>query len=272
MMIRYQKFKYVIKKAIPETAYLSLINTNSQLRTLHARRVFKNSEKEPCWLESDMLNILQKKYPFPSEYGYDPASCERRGSERADEILNLKLEEPELIRTFLELGCWDGMVSCMLHRMGKITTAIDAKVDGFDVRAHREGVKLKQMNASNLQIEDESFDFIFSYDAFEHFQDPEKVLKEAIRVVRTGGYIYLVFGPLYMAPKGLHAYRSITVPYCQFLFPRDILEGYVRENSLTPIDFDQINCWSLERYRNLWNKYSHRLQRIRYIDAKDQIY
>ena len=75
------------------------------------------------------------------------------------------------------------------------------------------------MDAANMQFEDETFDFVFSYDAFEHFASPENVLLEAIRVVRKRGYIYLEFGPLYYSPYGEHAYRSITVPYCQFLFP-----------------------------------------------------
>ena len=36
------------------------------------------------------------------------------------------------------------------------------------------------MDASNLKFEDESFDFVFSYDSFEHFENAEQVLNEAI--------------------------------------------------------------------------------------------
>ena len=93
------------------------------------------------------------------------------------------------------------------------------------------------------------------------------MIREAIRVVKRGGYIYLFFGPLYMSPFGLHAFESITVPYCQFLFPKDLLEDFVNGKGLKKIDFDQVNRWSLEDYRKLWSQYSHRLQRIRYYEV-----
>ena len=36
------------------------------------------------------------------------------------------------------------------------------------------------MDAAKLQFKDESFDFVFSYDTFEHFAKPELVLQEAM--------------------------------------------------------------------------------------------
>jgi SAM-dependent methyltransferase len=154
--------------------------------------------------------------------------------------------------SFLELGCWDGMVSHSLHRRGKETTAIDNREEGFDERARQVGVHLIKMDAARLLFENASFDFIFSYDSFEHFLVPAMVLKEAVRVLRPGGGIYLEFGPLYFSPYGLHAYQSITVPYCQFLFPTPMLTDFVAQKGLEPIDFDQVNGWSLEKFRALW--------------------
>jgi ubiquinone/menaquinone biosynthesis C-methylase UbiE len=123
------------------------------------------------------------------------------------------------------------------------------------------------MDARNVQFEDESFDCVFSYDAFEHFDDPEAILREAIRVTAKGGHIYLNFGPLYYSPYGEHAYRSIRVPYCQFLFCRETLAGFVEEHGLPGIDFKHVNGWSLNRYRELWGKYSHVLAKRRYQEA-----
>jgi ubiquinone/menaquinone biosynthesis C-methylase UbiE len=156
------------------------------------------------------------------------------------------------------------MASWGLCRIGKIATAIDNRDAGFDQRASFEGLSLIQMDAADLQLKDESFDFVFSYDTFEHFSSPEDVLREAIRVVRSGGYIYLEFGPLYYSPYGEHAYRSITVPYCQFLWPKKLLNDFCEQKGLDPIDFRHVNGWSLERYRKLWSKYSHTLKRVRY--------
>lgn len=120
------------------------------------------------------------------------------------------------------------------------------------------------MNADDMQFENESFDFVFSYDGFEHFAQPDRVFQEAIRVVKKGGYIYLEFGPHYMSPFGEHAYRSISVPYCQFLFSKTLINDFVNQKGLKPVDFNDVNGWSLENYRKLWKKYFHMLDTVRY--------
>ena len=84
----------------------------------------------------------------------------------------------------------DGMVSSVLQDSGKITTGVDRNSEKFDERAVQEGIKLLKMDASNLQFENDSFDFVFSYSSFEHFDKPEIVLKEALRVVRDW-WLYL---------------------------------------------------------------------------------
>jgi len=236
---------------------------------MRIRKILENAPTTPVWLESDKLEHLQKKYPYPSEYGYDPDTVKRRGNERSKEILSLirrKIQKKDSIHSFLELGCWDGMVSCALHRKGYKVIGIDNQIEGFDERAISEGVNLIQMDAAQLLFKDEDFDFVFSYDAFEHFNEPEMVLEEMLRVTKTGGYMYLSFGPLYMSPMGLHAYRSVSVPYCQFLFPNTLLQDFVRLNGLEEIDFNQVNGWSLMNYHQLWRKYSNRLKTILYYE------
>ena len=76
------------------------------------------------------------------------------------------------------------MVCCSLCSKGKKTTAIDITDTYLDKRALREGVNFLQMDATALKFENESFDFVFSYDSFEHFSSPEALLQEAIRVTK----------------------------------------------------------------------------------------
>ena len=262
-----QRLKSIIKNIVPKFVLYRLLTLFSSLKTIKARRIFERAPETPAWLTWDILDSLQQKYPYPPEYGYDPQSLEQRGKERAGEILSLIRTRGKKINRFLELACCDGMVSCALQRKGKIVTAVDINPDGFDKRAVCEGVKFFQMDAAHLrEFEDESFDFVFSYAAFEHFAEPELVLKEAIRVVKRGGYIYLNFGPLYMSPMGLHAYRSITVPYCQFLFPKELLNDFAHAKGLGRTDLTEVNGWTLEDYRKLWDRYSHRLKKSRYYE------
>ncbi|MDR2213880.1 MAG: class I SAM-dependent methyltransferase, partial [Pseudomonadales bacterium] len=123
-----------------------------------------------------MLQSLQEAYRAPPDYGYDADAVERRGIERASQLL--RLSGASSAQSFLEIGCWDGMVSAALQRRGKTATAIDNRSDGFDDRARAAGVHLAQMDAARLSFGDASFDFVFSYDAFEHVASPEDVLRE----------------------------------------------------------------------------------------------
>jgi ubiquinone/menaquinone biosynthesis C-methylase UbiE len=236
---------------------------NAQL----TKQIVELASAEPEFLDYEMLGRLQEVYRPPGEYGYDPQTLRIRGVARARQLL--KLPGIKRAQTFLELGCWDGMVCAALAEQGRRATGVDYRSTGFDSRVQGPNVRLVEMDASNLKFEDNSFDCVFSYDAFEHFEDPEAVLREAIRVTATGGYIYLDFGPLYYSPYGEHAYRSITVPYCQFLFSREMLGRFIEEKNLPQIDFRHVNGWSLDRYRALWRKYSHVLTQKRCEEAVD---
>jgi SAM-dependent methyltransferase len=264
------KIKSIIKFVFPGI----LINKILRLRTAiqkfnlpKTKKIFENTDKTPQYLGIHILEELQKKYPFPPDYGYDEKSLLLRGKSRAEQIL--RLSGAKKCELFLELGCWDGMVSYALNSLGKNTTAIDIKSEGFDPRAVNKGVKLIQMDASDMKFENNSFDFVFSFDTFEHFSNPEQVFKEVIRVLKKGGYLFLLFEPLYMSPFGEHAYRSITVPYCQFLFDKKIINDFIQKHNLEKIDFNHVNGWSLEQYRDLWKKYEHSFNILKYNEKYD---
>ena len=257
----------VLPQSVFNTLRFLLLNFPRSLEKRRSRRIFAAAADAPSYLDISVLETLQMKYPPPPENRYDAHTLKVRGMERSTQIL--RLPGAREANSFLELGCGDGMVSCCLCRKGKKATAIDTRDAGFDERAVHEGTSLLQMDAADLQFESESFDFVFSYNAFEHFASPENVLREAIRVVRKGGYIYLVFGPLYYSPYGVHAYSSITVPYCQFLFQKDIMNDFTTQNGLKPVDFGHVNGWSVVSYRELWSKYCHVLKRVRYYEQID---
>jgi len=122
------------------------------------------------------------------------------------------------------------------------------------------------MDAARLGFADGHFDCVFSLASFEHFRDPIAVMEEAIRVVRKGGFIYLHFGPLYLSAYGLHAYRSITIPYCQCLFDKETLVIFSRRKNIKPPDYESLNHWTLQDFRRLWSMYSQKVRRIRYFE------
>lgn len=174
-------------------------------------------------------------------------------------------------KKFLELGCNDGMVCYYLNSMGKKAIGIDINDKYFDKRALKEEGTLIKMDASNLRFEDESFDFVFTFDCFEHFPKPNKVLEESVRVVRKGGYIYIAFSLPFTSPYGMHAIKSITVPYCQYLFPIDLMRRFSHTlKGMRPLPEDlSLNEWSTEDFRSLWKKHLDKLRIMKYNENYD---
>lgn len=86
------------------------------------------------------------------------------------------------ISNLLVVGCGTGLEAAILaQRLGSNVTGIDLE-DRFDERA-KQVADLKTGDATALEFDDGSFDFIFSYHALEHISDPEKALKEMHRVM-----------------------------------------------------------------------------------------
>lgn len=72
-------------------------------------------------------------------------------------------------------------------------------------------------DAQNLVYRDNLFDFVFSLNVFEHVPSPVAALKEAIRVTRPGGVIYLSFDPVWTADSGSHFLHRIGEPWAHLV-------------------------------------------------------
>ncbi len=214
------------------------------------RKAFEAADAAvPEWLSPELLPVLQRRYPMAPPYRYDPESLWVRARDRRGQVGRfMDVQESRV----LELACHDAMVSGILARDGAQATAIDLSIDHVDPRAVACGARVRAADAEKLPFEDGSFDCVFSYNAFEHFPNPVAVLREAVRVVRPGGTLFFSFGPLYRSSYGLHAMHAITVPFCQFLWQRAVLEEHIARNGLRRIEFETLNEWTVGQFRDLW--------------------
>lgn len=110
----------------------------------------------------------------------------------------------------------------MLRRNGplRVTKTIVRKAMGFDRSFRREmarqlGVaklpptRALPMDASRMDFPDGSFDFIYSFDVFEHLPEPGPILRDCARVLRPGGVFYTSLHPI-TTEDGFHDLRIIA--------------------------------------------------------------
>jgi hypothetical protein len=78
-----------------------------------------------------------------------------------------------------------------------------------------------------------------------------------VRVTKPNGLIHIDFGPLYNGPWGLHAYRTIRMPYPQFLFSEEFLNDCLEKVGIwdlgKPRDkLQYVNQWSVNDFQMLF--------------------
>jgi ubiquinone/menaquinone biosynthesis C-methylase UbiE len=94
---------------------------------------------------------------------------------------------PTGFKRLLVVGCGTGLEAAVLaQQFGAAVTGVDL-FDTFDPRA-AETVDLRIGDAMSLDFDDETFDFVYSYHALEHFTDPDRALAEMRRVLCPDGH------------------------------------------------------------------------------------
>jgi SAM-dependent methyltransferase len=205
----------------------------------------------------EFTRLMEMGFRPPDPVRYDAEGLALRATEK---IGQLSARVPlRRCRTVLELGCWDGMVLSALREHGHTAYGADWNRGAFDARARGAGARLVQSDAAALGIAPESVDLVYSFAAFEHFSNPSAVLDEAWRVLRRGGYLYLLFGPVYTSPYGRHAYREIPIPYCHYLLPENELKAWAAGAGL-PADWPYVNGVTVTDYRQLFERQRHRFK------------
>ena len=77
-------------------------------------------------------------------------------------------------------------------------------------------------SAYEMPFEDARFDTVIMNDFMEHVDNPAAALKEAMRLVRPGGRIFINFPPYYH-PTGAHLSDAINIPWVQLFYSDDAL-------------------------------------------------
>jgi SAM-dependent methyltransferase len=111
--------------------------------------------------------------------------------------------------------------------------------------------RISNATGESLPFPDQSFDIVYSANVLEHTQDPERVLREAMRVLRPGGLLYVevpnylsYFEGHYMVVMPPIFWRPILSWWVRVLFRRDPAFVRTLQTKINPI-------WCLRQVREL---------------------
>jgi 2-polyprenyl-6-hydroxyphenyl methylase / 3-demethylubiquinone-9 3-methyltransferase len=93
----------------------------------------------------------------------------------------------------LDLGCGAGFLANELAPQGYEVTGVDASESALEVARRHDStgrVDYRCGNAYAMAFEDRMFDVVCAMDFLEHVENPEQVVREISRVLKTGGMFF----------------------------------------------------------------------------------
>jgi len=156
----------------------------------------------------------------------------RKGSERFTRAFGEAFSSAVCGRTVLDYGCGSGEGVLSLARLGA------RRVIGLDIRedvlncgrelVRAEGVEdqcifLNTMDPEVISSLYGAVEAIISLDAFEHYANPDEVLKLMKDLLSEDGSIYVEFGPPWWHPYGCHMMFLGAPPWTHVLFDEKIV-------------------------------------------------
>ena len=256
----YNRLRSAIRNVVPEPALAPIARAKAFAKVTAARVAFTMSARKAEPLPIHLLESMAASYPEPPKIRYDREGLVLRAKANVREMEAwLELSR---VRSSLELGCMDGMVSAALAEKGIKCFALDISTAGFDQRGRDAGVKFVQGDATQLPFGSGAFELILSFASYEHFCDPRSVLLEAARILRPGVVVPAIWTHR-NCPYGLHAYRSIPVPYVHILFDLPQVIEFARLRG-RQYNWPYINNIPLREYRRMFKEAERDFRIARY--------
>jgi MPBQ/MSBQ methyltransferase len=152
---------------------------------------------------------------------------------------------PEKQGNILDVACGKGETTRYLTKFYCPDEIIGINISEkqlSDCRKNVPDATFQLMDATSLQFENNSFDTVICVEAAFHFNTREKFLKEALRVLKPGGY--LVLSDILLTCKGEESFlhRVENENYVQDLDAYEALCRQVGFESTTIVDVTE-NCW-----------------------------
>lgn len=125
-------------------------------------------------------------------------------------------------KVVIDFGCGEGAEAVEIAERGaKLVIGIDIREQVLElarIRAASKGLQNKCVFATSTN---ELADLVISVDAFEHFEDPAKILSLMNSLLQPKGEILVSFGPTWYHPLGGHLFS--VFPWAHLIFSEEAL-------------------------------------------------
>lgn len=163
-------------------------------------------------------------------------------------------------KNVVDIGCGDGLIA-----LGVCHKSQPSLLAGYDVAEpniealtrmaeamevaplpSRETFRLERSGDTHIPVDDDSFDYAFSWSVFEHVARPVEMFEEIRRILRPDGVLFLQVWPLYFSEHGGHLWLNYREGFSHLLRDEPEIE---RDLRFRPGTYP--GMVALEEYRSL---------------------
>ncbi len=145
-----------------------------------------------------------------------------------------------------DIGCGDGIIDLGIVIKGKPAELVGYDLNEVDTSQllaeakAEEGItelppelSFVQSQPERIPADDDSFDLVVTWSAFEHVGDPEALLRDISRVMKADGALFLQLWPFYNSEHGSHLWQWFPDGFAQFEHSDDEIAARIEADEAT---------------------------------------
>lgn len=197
-----------------------------------AKKAYDKATAKHFFLDKNKFDEYIEKYKTieaKAHWDYSDDAQEKIAKERVQKLI--AFNNHQIPQSVCEIGPGSGRLLKQFADLGcKQVYGIDIQQpNNPDSRINYFTDGVHEMN----HVADNSIDFVYSIDCFEHIPNPVDGIKKCLQKLKPGGLFYLQIGANYFSPWGFHFYHIIKMPYPNILFPEEYLQEYAKAKNHT---------------------------------------
>lgn len=128
-----------------------------------------------------------------------------------------------------DIGCGDGIIDLALTMSTRPRSLVGFDINATDTarlsaeaqefgyaRELPDGLSFVRSEPELIPANDDSFDVVITWSAFEHVQNPTAVLREIRRIMRNDAVLFLQLWPFYHSQHGSHLWQWFPSGFAQY--------------------------------------------------------
>lgn len=184
--------------------------------------------------------------------GYPDVAVAYEGRSKLEALIGPGVWDRVRGRTVLDFGCGDGTEAAEMAEHGaRHVVGVDIDEPSL-ARARAQALRRGVADRITFATETaEPADVIISLDAFEHFQDPDAILRVMAALLRPGGEVLVSFGPPWLHPLGGHFFSCF--PWAHLLVSERALVRWrsrYKDDGFQSFAETGLNKMTLRRFRH----------------------